>query len=99
MWRSSWRGSGGRSLPRSTRRTFWKFRSCGGGGGGGGGATVVEVAKEYPDVALEHQYVDACAMHLMNTPKSFDVVLTENLFGDILSDESGVITGSLGMLP
>ncbi len=61
--------------------------------------TVIEVAKEFPDVALEHQYVDAMAMHLMNRPKEFDVVLTENLFGDILSDESGVITGSLGMLP
>src|ERR1700759_4892613 len=62
-------------------------------------ATVTEVAKEYPSVTLEHQYVDACAMHLMNTPRNFDVVLTENLFGDILSDESAVITGSLGMLP
>lgn len=62
-------------------------------------ATVTEVAQEYKDVTLEHQYVDACAMHLMNTPRNFDVVLTENLFGDILSDESGVITGSLGMLP
>jgi len=62
-------------------------------------AVVIEVAKQYPDVELEHQYVDAMAMHLMNRPKSFDVVLTENLFGDILSDESGVITGSLGMLP
>jgi 3-isopropylmalate dehydrogenase len=62
-------------------------------------ATVIEVAPEFPDVELEHQYVDAMAMHLMNRPKSFDVVLTENLFGDILSDESGVITGSLGMLP
>jgi len=62
-------------------------------------ATVTEVAKDYPDVTLEHQYVDACAMHLMNTPRNFDVVLTENLFGDILSDESAVITGSLGMLP
>ena len=62
-------------------------------------AVVIEVAKQYPDVDLEHQYVDAMAMHLMNRPKSFDVVLTENLFGDILSDESGVITGSLGMLP
>lgn len=62
-------------------------------------ATVIEVAKQYPDVELEHQYVDAMAMHLMNRPKTFDVVLTENLFGDILSDESGVITGSLGMLP
>jgi 3-isopropylmalate dehydrogenase len=62
-------------------------------------ATVTEIATEYPDVTLEHQYVDACAMHLMNTPRNFDVVLTENLFGDILSDEAAVITGSLGMLP
>ncbi len=62
-------------------------------------ATVIEVAADYPDVTLEHQYVDACAMHLMNTPRNFDVVLTENLFGDILSDEAAVITGSLGMLP
>ena len=62
-------------------------------------AAVIEVSAEFPDVALEHQYVDAMAMHLMNRPRDFDVVLTENLFGDILSDESGVITGSLGMLP
>jgi 3-isopropylmalate dehydrogenase len=62
-------------------------------------ATVNEVAAEFPDVAVEHQYVDAMAMHLMNQPKNYDVVLTENLFGDILSDESAVITGSLGMLP
>jgi len=62
-------------------------------------ATVTEIAKEFPDVTLEHQYVDAMAMHLMNQPKNYDVVLTENLFGDILSDESAVITGSLGMLP
>lgn len=62
-------------------------------------ATVTEVASEYPGVTLDHQYVDACAMHLMNTPRNFDVVLTENLFGDILSDEAAVITGSLGMLP
>lgn len=62
-------------------------------------ATVTEIAKQHPGVALEHQYVDACAMHLMNTPRNFDVVLTENLFGDILSDEAAVITGSLGMLP
>ncbi len=62
-------------------------------------ATVTEVAKEFPEVALEHQLVDSMAMHLMNTPRSFDVVLTENLFGDILSDEAAVITGSLGMLP
>jgi 3-isopropylmalate dehydrogenase len=62
-------------------------------------ATVTELAAQYSDVTLEHQYVDACAMHLMNTPRNFDVVLTENLFGDILSDEAAVITGSLGMLP
>jgi 3-isopropylmalate dehydrogenase len=62
-------------------------------------ATVNEVAEEFPNVAVEHQYVDAMAMHLMNQPRNYDVVLTENLFGDILSDESAVITGSLGMLP
>lgn len=60
---------------------------------------VEEVAKDYPAVTLEHQLVDSMAIHLMNRPRDFDVVLTENLFGDILSDESGVITGSLGMLP
>jgi 3-isopropylmalate dehydrogenase len=62
-------------------------------------ATVDEVAKEFPEVKLEHQYVDAMAMHLMNQPRNYDVVVTENLFGDILSDEAAVITGSLGMLP
>jgi 3-isopropylmalate dehydrogenase len=62
-------------------------------------ATVTEVAKDYPAVTLEHQLVDSMAMHIMNMPRNFDVVLTENLFGDILSDEAGVITGSLGMLP
>jgi 3-isopropylmalate dehydrogenase len=62
-------------------------------------AVVTEVAKEFPDVELEHQYIDAMAMHIMNRPRDFDVVVTENLFGDILTDESGVITGSLGMLP
>jgi len=62
-------------------------------------ATVTEIAREFPAVTLEHQYVDAMSMHLMNQPKNYDVVLTENLFGDILSDESAVITGSLGMLP
>lgn len=62
-------------------------------------AAVTEVSQHYPGVTLEHQYVDACAMHLMNTPGNFDVVLAENLFGDILSDEAAVITGSLGMLP
>jgi len=62
-------------------------------------AVVTEVARDYPGVTLEHQLVDSMAMHLMNTPRNFDVVLTENLFGDILSDEAAVITGSLGMLP
>jgi 3-isopropylmalate dehydrogenase len=62
-------------------------------------ATVEELKSDYPDVTVEHQLVDSMAIHLMNTPRHFDVVLTENLFGDILSDESGVITGSLGMLP
>lgn len=62
-------------------------------------AAVTEVAADYPEVTLEHQLVDSMAMHIMNTPRNFDVVLTENLFGDILSDEAGVITGSLGMLP
>ncbi len=62
-------------------------------------ATVTELATQYPEVTLDHQYVDAAAMHIMNTPRNFDVILTENLFGDILSDESAVITGSLGMLP
>ncbi len=62
-------------------------------------ATVDSLKPEYPDVTVEHQLVDSMAMHLMNIPRNFDVVLTENLFGDILSDESGVITGSLGMLP
>jgi 3-isopropylmalate dehydrogenase len=62
-------------------------------------ATVDELKSDYPDVTVEHQLVDSMAMHLMNIPRNFDVVLTENLFGDILSDESGIITGSLGMLP
>jgi 3-isopropylmalate dehydrogenase len=60
--------------------------------------TVTRVAKYYPRVTLEHMYVDACAMHLISNPARFDVILTENLFGDILSDEAAAITGSLGML-
>lgn len=60
--------------------------------------TVTKVAADYPDVELEHLFVDACAMHLVTNPTRFDVVLTENLFGDILSDEAAVLTGSLGML-
>jgi 3-isopropylmalate dehydrogenase len=62
-------------------------------------ATVNEVAKAYPDVALSHQLVDSCAMRLALAPASFDVVLTENMFGDILSDEAGAVCGSLGLLP
>jgi len=61
--------------------------------------TVSEIAKEYPDVALSHLYVDNAAMQLIKNPKQFDVVLAENLFGDILSDEMAMIAGSLGMLP
>ena len=60
--------------------------------------TVTRVGQRYPDVMLDHLYVDACAMHLISNPRRFDVLLTENLFGDILSDEAAVITGSLGML-
>ena len=60
--------------------------------------TVTEVAKQYPDVQLEHAYVDSFSMQLVTTPTRYDVVLTENLFGDILSDEAAVISGSLGML-
>jgi 3-isopropylmalate dehydrogenase len=60
---------------------------------------VTEVAREYPDVALDHMYVDACAMKIALAPASFDVILTENLFGDILSDEAGAVVGSLGLLP
>ena len=56
------------------------------------------LAAEYPDVTLDHLYVEAAAMHLVMNPRRFDVIVTENLFGDILSDEAAVITGSLGML-
>ena len=61
--------------------------------------TVTRVASEYPDVRLEHLYVDYAAMRLISDPASIDVLLTENLFGDILSDEAGVLAGSLGLLP
>ena len=60
--------------------------------------TVIDVAKDYPDVALNHFYVDNCAMQLVMNPGQFDVILTENMFGDILSDEASMITGSIGML-
>ena len=60
---------------------------------------VTEVHKEYPDVALDHMYVDNAAMQLVKEPKKFDVVVTGNMFGDILSDEASMLTGSIGMLP
>ncbi len=60
---------------------------------------VTRLAADYPDVTLEHGYVDSCAMALVTRPTSYDVIVTENLFGDILSDEAAVLTGSLGMLP
>lgn len=59
---------------------------------------VEEVAKDYPEVALEHMLVDNCAMQLVHDPGQFDVILTENMFGDILSDEASMVTGSIGML-
>jgi 3-isopropylmalate dehydrogenase len=60
---------------------------------------VSEVGRDYPDVTLTHQLVDSCAMQLVRDPRQFDVLLTENLFGDILSDEAAMIAGSMGMLP
>jgi len=59
---------------------------------------VEEVAAEYPEVSYEHMLVDNCAMQLVKDPKQFDVILTENMFGDILSDEASMVTGSIGML-
>ena len=61
--------------------------------------TVTEVAAEYPDVELRHMYVDNAAMQIVRDPSQFDVIVTENLFGDILSDEASQITGSIGMIP
>lgn len=60
---------------------------------------VTEVAKDYPDVTLDHLYIDNAAMQLVRNPKQFDVIVTGNIFGDILSDEASMITGSIGMLP
>jgi 3-isopropylmalate dehydrogenase len=60
---------------------------------------VTELGKEYADVELTHMYVDNCAMQLVRRPKQFDVIVTGNLFGDILSDEASMLTGSIGMLP
>jgi 3-isopropylmalate dehydrogenase len=60
---------------------------------------VTEVARDYPDVTLDHMYVDNAAMQLVRAPKAFDVILTGNMFGDILSDQASMLTGSIGMLP
>ncbi|MCM8776015.1 MAG: 3-isopropylmalate dehydrogenase [Candidatus Omnitrophica bacterium] len=60
---------------------------------------VTDVHRSYPDIQLEHRYVDDCAMQLIRDPKQFDVIVTTNMFGDILSDESAMLTGSIGMLP
>lgn len=61
--------------------------------------TVNEVAKGYPDIEVSHMYIDNCAMQLIRNPKQFDVIVTENMFGDILTDEASMLTGSIGMLP
>ncbi len=61
-------------------------------------SVVEDVAKDYPDITLEHMLVDNCAMQLVHNPGQFDVILTENMFGDILSDEASMVTGSIGML-
>jgi 3-isopropylmalate dehydrogenase len=61
--------------------------------------TAEKIAKEFPDVTLEHMYVDNAAMQLIRNPRQFDVIVTSNLFGDILSDEAAMLTGSIGMLP
>jgi 3-isopropylmalate dehydrogenase len=62
-------------------------------------SVVTEVGREYPDVTLDHMLVDSCAMRIALAPASFDVIVTENMFGDILSDEAGAVVGSLGLLP
>ena len=60
---------------------------------------VTEVGQDYPEISLSHMYVDNCAMQLIRNPAQFDVIVTTNMFGDILSDEASVLTGSIGMLP
>ena len=60
---------------------------------------VIEVSQDYPEVKLDHMYVDNAAMQLVINPRQFDVIVTENMFGDILSDEASMLTGSIGMLP
>ena len=91
--RSSWRADAPRARsPRSTRRTCSRRRGL-------WRKVTEEVHADFPDVALEHRLVDSAAMLLAKSPAAFDVLVTENLFGDILSDEAAVIAGSLGMLP
>ena len=91
-WRSSWPGRGAAASPQvdkanvlATSRLWRRIAD--------------EIAAEYPDVRLDHQLVDSCAMLLVRRPADFDVIVTENLFGDILSDEAAVLAGSLGVLP
>ncbi len=60
---------------------------------------MIDVHKEYPDIELDHMYVDNAAMQLVRAPKKFDVIVTGNMFGDILSDAAAMLTGSIGMLP
>jgi 3-isopropylmalate dehydrogenase len=60
---------------------------------------ITRLGEEYPDITLDHLYVDNCAMQLVRRPTQFDVIVTENMFGDILTDEASVLTGSIGMLP
>ena len=59
----------------------------------------IELSSQYPDVELQHMLVDACAMRLIQRPADFDVIVTENMFGDILTDEASMLAGSMGMLP
>jgi 3-isopropylmalate dehydrogenase len=61
--------------------------------------TFIEIAKDYPDVEIDQMYVDNCSMQLIRNPRQFDVIVTENMFGDILTDEASMLTGSIGMLP
>ena len=87
-----WRAAGARKSPRSIRPTCSKSRAC-------GARWPRRSAQRYPDVTLEHMLVDTAAMRLVTNPAGFDVIVTENMFGDILTDEASVLAGSMGMLP
>ena len=91
-WRFNWHATAARRSPASTNRTCSRISQL-------WRRVVVEVAAEFPDVELDHLLVDNCAMQLVLNPRRFDVLLTENMFGDILSDEGAVLAGSIGMLP